>query len=299
MARPTPQRRDLLRGDPGRLRCGWWRPLAAPRRHSRQYNPRQRPSGPCSLRRRLCSRSTSTKVNPWTRSRNGASPKSRRGDTQLNGSSPPRRGPYDAWAWWAARSTRPTSAARSTRPTSAAAALTAHDGVQRVTALVRVLGGSKAAPTVAILLQALHCSKTSLAVPVTSLQGVVRTERQPWETADLEVVDPSPPWHVLQLVWERLPEDDEREAAELPDIDPGRWTPCRPRSGSSAFWTRLSWRMPSYAGSTWGLLARTTPGGISSRSWGRLCPTPRPCRQQSGGRKWRSLRISRRRWRRS
>ena len=103
---------------------------------------------------------------------------------------------------------------------AAAAALTAHDNVQRVTALVHVQGGSKAAPTVAALLQTLRRSKTSLAVPGTALQGVVRTERQPWETADPEVVDPAPPGYILQLVWERLPEDDEQEAAELPDIDP-------------------------------------------------------------------------------
>ena len=85
---------------------------------------------------------------------------------------------------------------------AAVAALRAHDGVQRVTALVHVQGGSKAAPTVATLLQALRRSKTSLAVPGTSLRGVVRTECQPWETADPEVVDPAPPGHVLQLVSE-------------------------------------------------------------------------------------------------
>ena len=103
---------------------------------------------------------------------------------------------------------------------AAAAALTAHDNDQRVTALAHVQGGSKAAPLVAALLHALRRSKTSLAVPGTALQGVVWTERQPWETADLEVVEPAPPGHILQLVRERLPEDDEREAAELPDIDP-------------------------------------------------------------------------------
>ena len=68
----------------------------------------------------------------------------------------------------------------------------------------------------AALLQTLRRSKTSLAVPGTALQGVVQTERQPWDTADLEVVDPAPPGHILQLVWERLPEDDEREAARAP-----------------------------------------------------------------------------------
>ena len=80
----------------------------------------------------------------------------------------------------------------------------AHDGVQQVTTLVHVQGGSKGAFTVATLLQALRRSKTSLAVPGTSLQGVVRTERQPWETADQEVMDPALPGHILQLVWERL-----------------------------------------------------------------------------------------------
>ena len=80
---------------------------------------------------------------------------------------------------------------------------------------MHVQGGSKAVPPVAALLQAVRRSKTSLAVLGASLQGVVRTERQP-----LEVVDPAPPGHVLQLVWERLPEDDEPEAAELPDVDP-------------------------------------------------------------------------------
>ena len=39
------------------------------------------------------------------------------------------------------------------------------------------------------------------------------------------MVDPAPPGHVLQLVRERLPEDDEREAAELPDIDPAPLDP--------------------------------------------------------------------------
>ena len=108
---------------------------------------------------------------------------------------------------------------------AAAAAVAAHDAVQRVTALVHVRGGSKAAPTVAALLQALRRTRASLAVPGTSLQGVVRTERQPWETADPVVVDPAPPGHILQLVWERLPEDDDRETAELPDVDPAPLDP--------------------------------------------------------------------------
>ena len=54
---------------------------------------------------------------------------------------------------------------------------------------------------------------------------MVRTERQPWETASPEVVDPAPPGHVLQIVWERLLEDDEREAAKLPDVDPAPLDP--------------------------------------------------------------------------
>ena len=77
----------------------------------------------------------------------------------------------------------------------------------------------------AAMLQALRQSKTSLAVPGTALQGVVRTERQPWETADPEVVDPVPPGHIPQLVWERLPEDDDREAVEVPDVDPAPLDP--------------------------------------------------------------------------
>ena len=102
----------------------------------------------------------------------------------------------------------------------ALAAIAAHDGVQRVTTLVHLQAGSKAAPTMATVLQALRRSKTSPVVPGTSLRGVVRTVRQPWGTASLEVVDPAPPGDVLHLVWERLWEDDEREAAELPDVDP-------------------------------------------------------------------------------
>ena len=77
-----------------------------------------------------------------------------------------------------------------------------------------------AAPTVAALLQTLRRSRASLAVPGTALHGVLRAERQPWETADPEVVDPAPPWYILQLVWERLPEEDDQETAELPDVDP-------------------------------------------------------------------------------
>ena len=51
---------------------------------------------------------------------------------------------------------------------------------------------------------------------------------------------------------------------------------CRPPSVSSASLTRRSWRMPTYVGSTWGPLVRTTRGGTSSRSWGKPCPTPPP-----------------------
>ena len=108
---------------------------------------------------------------------------------------------------------------------AAAAAVAADDAVQRVTALVHVQGGSKAAPTVAALLQTLRRTRASLAVPGTALQGVVCTERQPWETADPAVVDPAPPGHILQLVWERLLEDDDRETAELPDVDPAPLDP--------------------------------------------------------------------------
>ena len=32
-------------------------------------------------------------------------------------------------------------------------------------------------------------------------------------------MDLAPAGHILQLVWERLPEDDDRETAELPDVD--------------------------------------------------------------------------------
>ena len=102
---------------------------------------------------------------------------------------------------------------------AAVAAITAHDGIQRVTAVVHVQGGNKAAPTVATLPHAPRRAKASLSVPGTSLQGMVRTERKPWETASPVVVDPAPLGHVLQLVWERLPKDDGREAAERPDVD--------------------------------------------------------------------------------
>ena len=103
---------------------------------------------------------------------------------------------------------------------AAAAAIASHVGVQRVTALVHVQGGSKAAPTLATFLQALHRSKISLASADTSLQGMVLIERQPWETAGPEVADPAPPGHVLQLVCGCPPEDNKREAAQLPDVDP-------------------------------------------------------------------------------
>ena len=55
---------------------------------------------------------------------------------------------------------------------------------------------------------------------------MIRTERQPWETACPEVADPALPGHVVQLVWERRPDDDdEREMAELPDVDPAELDP--------------------------------------------------------------------------
>ena len=103
---------------------------------------------------------------------------------------------------------------------AAAAALAAHDAVQRVNALVHVQGGSKAAPTPAALHQTLRLTSASPAVPGTALQGVVHTKPQPRETADPAVVDPVPPGYITQLVWERLPEDDDRR----------RW--------SSRTWTR-------------------------------------------------------------
>ena len=80
----------------------------------------------------------------------------------------------------------------------------------------------------AALLQTLRRTRASLTVPGTALQGVVHTERQPPETADPAVVDPAPPGHILQLVWERLPEDDDRESAELPDVDPAPMDPVPP-----------------------------------------------------------------------
>ena len=97
----------------GCARCGWCRPLAAPRWRSRQHNPRLRPFGPCSFPRRLYSRSFSTKASPATRSGNGVLPKSRRDDTRQNENNPAKRGPYGAWLWWAVWSTRPTSRLRS------------------------------------------------------------------------------------------------------------------------------------------------------------------------------------------
>ena len=77
----------------------------------------------------------------------------------------------------------------------------------------------------AALVQTLRRSRAILAMPGAAVQGVVCTERRPRETADPEVVDPAPPGHILQLVWERPPEDDDRETAELPDVDP---TPLDP-----------------------------------------------------------------------
>ena len=114
------------------------------------------------------------------------------------------------------------------------------------------------------------------------MQGEVPTKRQLWESADPEVVDPAPPWHVLQLVWDRLPEDDEREATELLDIDPA---PLNPLPSTVQVGCVLDPAVVADADIRWlhrGPLARTTPGGIPSRSWGRPCPTPRASRQQSG-----------------
>ena len=41
----------------------------------------------------------------------------------------------------------------------------------------------------------------------------------------MEVVDTAPPGHIVQLVWERLTQNDEWEAVELPDIDPSPLEP--------------------------------------------------------------------------
>ena len=49
--------------------------------------------------------------------------------------------------------------------------------------------------------------------------------RLDWETANPEVVDPSPPGHVLQLVWERLLEEDKKGTAKLPDANPAPLDP--------------------------------------------------------------------------
>ena len=108
---------------------------------------------------------------------------------------------------------------------AAAAAIAAHDGVQWITTWVLVEGGSKSAPTVATLLKALHRLKSSPAVPGTSLLGVVRTQRHSGETASPQVLDPGPSGHVPQLVLGRPPEHDERDAAELPDLDPAPLDP--------------------------------------------------------------------------
>ena len=83
---------------------------------------------------------------------------------------------------------------------AAAAAIAAHDSVQQVTALVHVREAAKQPPQWRPCCRLSAARKTSLVVPGTSLHGVVRTERQPWETAGPEVVDPAPPGHVLQLV---------------------------------------------------------------------------------------------------
>ena len=131
----------------------------------------------------------------------------RKTGTRRSGNNPPRRGPRDAWPWWVARSTRLTL-----RPRPPSQRMMPSSGSRR---WCTSREAAKRSP------QWRPCCRlsTSLAVPGTSLQGMVWTERQPWETASPEVVDPTPPGHVLQLVWERHPEDDEQEAAELPDVD--------------------------------------------------------------------------------
>ena len=100
--------------------------------------------------------------------------------------------------------------------------LTAHGTVQRVTALVHVQRGSKAAPMLPNLLQTLHCSTANLAMPCKVLQGMVRNERHHWETAEPVVVDAAPPGHILQLVSECLPKGEDRETADVLDVDPAR-----------------------------------------------------------------------------
>ena len=110
-------------------------------------------------------------------------------------------------------------------------------------------------------------------MPGAAVQGVVRTERQPSETADAVVVDPAPPGHIIQVIWGRLPEDNQ-ESAELQTRTRRRLIPCQPQFQSSASWTRRSWRVPACVGSTWGSLVTTTCGGSSGPSRRQHCPTP-------------------------
>ena len=124
----------------------------------------------------------------------------------------------------------------------------------------------------------------------------MRTERQPWETDDPEVVDPAPLGHILQLVWERLPEDDDRETAELPDVDTA---PPDPLPSIVRVVCVLDPAVLADAD-----IRQLHVGSFGKdHAWrhlkplmGAAEPTPRPCRQWSGGRWSRSRQISLRRW---
>ena len=130
----------------------------------------------------------------------------------------------------------------------------------------------------AALLQTLRRSRASLAVPGAALQGVVSTERQSWETADPQVVGPAPPGHILQLDLGRLPEDDNRETSELPDVDP---VPRDPLPSTVWVVCVLDPAVLAHAG-----IRGLHVGSFGKdHAWrqlkplmGRPCPTPRPCR---------------------
>ena len=97
-----------------------------------------------------------------------------------------------------------------------------HDAVQRVTALVHVQGGSKAAPTVAALLQTLRRTR---AQPRRAGHGPAGrgAHRAP------ALGDGGPggggPRAAAAHPAASLPEDDDRETAELPDVDPALLDP--------------------------------------------------------------------------
>ena len=90
----------------------------------------------------------------------------------------------------------------------AAAATVAHDGVQRVISMVHVQGGT-----------ARHGQRSDLAAGPPPLGDQPRSPRNLFADRGSdqapalgdgkpEVLDPAPPGNVLQLVWERLPEED-------------------------------------------------------------------------------------------